>query len=507
MLTPVLRVFVVGLASVGLALTPLQVGAPAMAAGAGTTLTVDLPADAATMDPGGQYDLFSEAVYDNIFDALLAHDAKGAIVPYLATKWTAVTPTTWVFQLRTDVKFTDGEPLDAQAVKASLDRILAPAMRSPQFPLYQNITAVKVRDAHTVEFDTAAPFPTLLALITNLRISPASYAQKDPADVALHPIGDGPYTLAGWTKGSQVVLQANAAYWRGKPSVDRVVFRVVPTGATRLADLLSGQADLIFQASPDDVGQIQSHGLKVVPSTTERIAMLVLNTLDGLTRTKNVRAAIALAIDRQAVDQALFGGREPLTNEMMMPQHFGYSGAAPAYPHDPARAKQLLAEAGYAGGMSLQWPASTSFPPSVMQAFQSQLQDIGITAHIQTLDGGTFLRTWQRPDRQWGNLAYFQWSCACLDADGMLNPVFHSGSIWSSYSNPVVDKLLDEAGHSLNPQIRRADYAKISQILHDDYAVVPLWPIVRFYGADRRVAFAPRTDELFYVFDSVKLGP
>jgi len=498
------RAFVVGLACVVLALTTFQAASPAPT---GSTVTIDLPADAATMDPGNQYDLFSEAVYDNIFDALLAHDAKGAIVPFLATKWTAVTPTTWVFQLRTDVKFADGEPLDAQAVKVSLDRILSPAMRSPQFPLFARVTAVTVRNAHTVEIDTKAPFPTLLALLTNLRISPASYATKDPTDVALHPIGDGPYTLVSWTKGSQVVLAANPSYWRGKPSVQRVVFRIVPTGATRLADLESGQTDLIFQASPDDVPQIRSHGLKVIPSTTERIAMMVLNTLDGLTRNKDVRAAIALAIDRDGIDKNLFGGQEPLTNVVLMPQHFGYTASVPAYPYDVAKAKQLLAAAGYAGGMSLQWPASTSFPPSVMQAIQSQLQVIGITAHIQTLDGGTFLRTWQRPDRQWGNIGYFQWSCACLDADGVLNPVFHSGSIWSSYANPQVDRLLDQAGTSLDSATRIADYAKINQILHDDYAVVPLWPIVRFYGADTRVSFTPRADELFYVFDSVKVAP
>ena len=208
-----LRAFAVGLVGVGLALAPFPGGAPATAAGGGSTVTVDLSADAATMDPGGQYGLFSEAGYANIFDALFAHDANGAIAPYLVTKWTAATPTTWVFQLRTDVKFTDGEPFDAQAVKVSLDRILAPAMRSPQFPLYQNITAVKVRDAHTVEIDTGAPFPTMFALMTNLRIAPASYAQRDPADAPLHPVGDRPYTLAGWTKGSQVVLQANPAYW------------------------------------------------------------------------------------------------------------------------------------------------------------------------------------------------------------------------------------------------------------------------------------------------------
>ncbi len=283
------------------------------------------------------------------------------------------------------------------------------------------------------------------------------------------------------------------------------MFRVVPTGATRLADLLSGQADLIFQASPDDVPQIESHGLRVFPSTTERIAMVVLNALDGATKNKDVREAIALAIDRQAIDQSLYGGREPLTNVVLMPQHFGYS-TVPPYPHDPAKAKQLVASAGTSGSLELQWPASTSFPSNVMQAIQSQLQDVGITARIQTLDGATFLKTWQRPDRQWGNLAYFQWSCACLDADGVLNPVFHSGSIWSSYANPEVDKLLDEAGSSLNPAVRRADYARINRILHDDYAVVPLWPIVRFYGGATRVAFTPRSDEMFYVFDGVKLS-
>ena len=153
MRTSACRACVIALACVVLSFLPFQAASPAPPGG---TLTIDLPGDPATMDPGNQYDLLTEAVYDNIFDALLTRDAKGAIAPFLATKWTAVTPTTWVFQLRTDVKFTNGEPLDAQAVKVTLDRILSPTLRSPQYPLYARVAAVKARDAHTVEIDTKA---------------------------------------------------------------------------------------------------------------------------------------------------------------------------------------------------------------------------------------------------------------------------------------------------------------------------------------------------------------
>src|SRR5215475_11443245 len=222
------------------------------------TLSVDLPADAATLDPHVQWDTDSYAIYRNIFDNLLTRDADGKIVPQIATAWRYVSDTVIDFDIRTDVKFHDGKPLTPEDVVFSVKRITNPAFRSPQLGQFNSIVAAEVVAPATVRLTTKEPYPVLLAQLVKLSIVPKHYVEAvGDTKFNREPLGSGPYRFAGWQKGVRVTLEANESYWRGKPPFRRVTFQPVPDPATRIANLRTGKADVARGLNADDAAALK----------------------------------------------------------------------------------------------------------------------------------------------------------------------------------------------------------------------------------------------------------
>jgi peptide/nickel transport system substrate-binding protein len=209
------------------------------------TLSVDLPGDAATLDPHVQWDTDSYSIYRNLFDNLLTRDAGGNIVPQIATAWRYVSNTVVEFDIRNDVRFHDGTPLTAEDVVFSVKRITNPEFKSPQLGQFNSIVGAEVVGPSKVRLTTKEPYPVLLAQLVKLSIVPKAYVETaGNTKFNAEPIGSGPYRLTGWQKGVRTTLEANTTYWRGKPSFSRVTFQPVPDAATRIADLRTGKADI-----------------------------------------------------------------------------------------------------------------------------------------------------------------------------------------------------------------------------------------------------------------------
>jgi len=486
-------------------------GATGPVSGAATTpqITIDQGNDAATLDPGLQYDPNSYDVYRNIFDTFLARDpATGKIVGRIAKTWKSVTPTTWEFALQPGVRFQNGDPLTAADVKFSIERILSTNFRSPQYQNFSAIQSVRAATPTTVQIVTAQPYPALLAQLVNLSIVPQAYVTaKGNAEFNLHPVGSGPYVFVSWVKGDTVTLRANPSYWRGRPFFETVRFHAVPEAATRLADLAAGTSDLIVQLSPDNVAQVKGNpSLEVLSGPTERVAYLAFNALGGGPTAKHeVRQAIAYALNDREMITALLGGQARKLNGLLTPQHTGYDPALTGFAYDPSKAKALLAEAGYPSGVALAFTTSPQYDQRIVLAIQGQLARSGIQVKLQSYDFATYLRRVQSPQHDWGDIRYGQWSCACLDADGVIYPLFHTGSIWASYSNPAFDKLVDDARVTLDPAARTRLYAAAQQILQTDVPAVALWQVYALYGARHDLVWRPTPDEQMSLFD-MRLG-
>jgi peptide/nickel transport system substrate-binding protein len=477
-------------------------GVPVPVTGA-MTLTIDLQGDPATLDPGRQYDTNSYDVYRNIYDNLLHRNPQtSAIEPWIATQWRAVTPTEWQFTIRRGVKFHDGSDLTAADVVASLQRILDRQFNSPQYANFSAISSVRATGPDTVVIATSRPYPVLLAQLVNLSVVSAAYLRAhDQPYVNAHPMGSGPYRFVTWLRGDHVTLRSAGEHWHGRPDVDEVTFRAVPEDATRVADLQSGRAQLALGLTSDDVRTIKSDAkLQMLGGATERIAYLAFNALGSSSlRDVQAREAIAHAINRPALMQILLSGYALPVTEFLTGKHVGYDPKLNGYEYNLAKSRQLLAAAGHPGGLALTFTTSPTYDQRIVQAIQGQLQQAGVTVRLQSYDFGTYLQKIQSPQHDWGDLRFGQWSCACLDADGVIYPLFHTGSIWSSFSDPAFDAAVDSARATLDARERAADYATALQVLQKDVAGVPLWQVVALYGASRTLRWHPTVDEQLFV--------
>lgn len=468
---------------------------------------VDLPGDVASLDPGTQYDTNSYAVYGNIFDTLLTRDPKTAeIKPYLATSYKIVNDTTWEFKLRDGIKFHNGEPFDANTVKFSIERILSPDLKSPQRANYSLVDHVEVVDPLTARVITKQPFPVLPSYLATHRVVPPKYAQDKGADfLAANPVGTGPYKFVEWAKGDHVALEANPNYWNGTPPAKKVIFRPVSEASTRIADLIAGRSDFIFGVTPDDIERIKGNAnLTVFSTPTERIAYLMMQTLDTFdspTKDPKVREAISYAIDRNSLLTILLKGHGKLTNEMLSPQHVGYDPAIAPYTFDQKKAKALMQEAGVGNGFKLQFLTSPTYDVGnlVVQALQEMLGQIGIKLDISSIEWSLYLKKIQNKD--WQDIRFGQWSCSCLDADGVLYPLYDSESGWSAYSNPEMDKALQAGKTTLDSAARKDAYRMALNIGRELTPILPLWQVEAIYAGKNSIKWQPTVDEQFYLMD------
>ncbi|MEK7363566.1 MAG: ABC transporter substrate-binding protein, partial [candidate division NC10 bacterium] len=208
--------------------------------------------DPTTLDPHWHEETPAYNVLLNIYDTLLFRDRDLKIIPWLATSWKLVNPTTWEFKLRQGVKFHNGEEFDAEAVKYSLDRLRDPELKNRQATNFRLIASVDVVDKLTVRITTSKPFPTLenqLAL-RGAAMAPKHFKGKDKVFADRNPVGTGPYKFVRWAKDEQIVLEANPQWWGGAPKVKTLIFRPIPEHAVRVAALQAGEVEIAVNIPP-----------------------------------------------------------------------------------------------------------------------------------------------------------------------------------------------------------------------------------------------------------------
>lgn len=466
------------------------------------TLTIDLPGDAATLDPHLQWNTDSYTIYRNIFDNLLTRDASGEIVPQIAKSWKYLDDKTIEFQIRDDVTFQDGSKLTAEDVAFSINRIIDPKLKSPQLSQFDQIEKAEATSPTTVKMTTKSPYPALLAQLVKLSIVPKAYVEKvGDQEFNLKPLGSGPYKMVNWQKGIQTELQAYDNYWRAKPPFENVVFRAVPDVSTRIADLKTGKADLIRDVPPDQTASVDGDSNSQVLSVpTERVGYMFINAEAGPTKDVRVRQAIAYAIDRDALIQSLLEGYGAPVNIVGAKPVFGYTDKVQGYPYDPEKAKELIKAAG-AEGAKVEFLTSPAYNRAMVEAIQQMVNEVGLNVEISSSDQATFLKRRQGDPANAGGLALGAWSCACQDADGIIFPLFRSGSIWAKYKNETYDALVDKARTILDEDERLKLYEQAYEILREDVPGMGLYQAYALYGASKKLKWQPTANESMFVMD------
>jgi peptide/nickel transport system substrate-binding protein len=480
---------------------PPTAAKPQGAASDPKTLYVLTPLDTQTLDPAVNYDFsggfFLINCYEGLVKAVGSKDAK--ITPALAESW-VVSPDglTYTFKLRSGVKFHDGTPFNADAVKFTLDRVTDPATMAgqahDQLGPYDHSEVV---DDFTVKVIMRQGYAPLLTNFNGyLGIVSPTAVRKNPAGFARHPVGTGPFIFKEWMPKDHITLVRNPEYnWgssffkhTGAPYLDRLIFKMIPERSMRVGTLKTGETHYVEDIDPLAYEDLKSDPRFVVIEKGQPGSgyVLLLNTVSkGPVGEHQVRLAIEYAIDREGFNKSVFHGLHRVAASPLMKPTFGYdSSTEQIYPFDPERARQILDQAGWRAGtggirekggrkLTIDFPViSRPNDKAMAESIQASLRDVGIDVRVNPLERAAYNEE-RVQNRYDANFVWFPYG----DPD-VLRTIFHSANInafnRAKYQVPEVDRMLEEAAATIDAA-RRADlYARIQQRVLKDAVVVPL---------------------------------
>ena len=426
-----------------------------------------------------------------LHDALLKPMPGHATAPSLAESWSASRDgLTYDFVLRRGVKFHNGDPLTAEDVKFSFGRYKGAGASL----LRARVAAVEVIDAHRVRFRLKQPWPDFMTFYATPAtgaawIVPKRYLERVGDDgFKRAPVGAGPYRFVSFAPGVELVLEAFDQYWRKPPSVKRLVFKAVPDESTRLAMLKRGEADIAYAfrgALAEELRRTAGLALKpTAPTFTEWLTFTEQWDPKAPWADRRVRLAANLAIDRKAINDAEYLGFGRISASIV-PRDFAFAWPAPPYPYDPARARQLLAEAGYPKGFDAGEVATDMVYGPTAEAVVNYLQAVGIRARLRALERAAFYKADQ--EKKFRNLVRVG-SAAAGNAATRIEAFVLSGGIRAYGGHPDLDGLYREQAGELDPKKREALLHRIQQLMHERVMFGPIVEPAFLNGAGARVA-------------------
>ncbi len=464
------------LALLAWAVAPLaQTAAPP--GGRGGTLTFAAGADPDSLDPQNAQSNPAEQVDRMIYDNLVRFNAKMQIEPALAESWTqSADGLTWTFKLRKGVRFQDGTPFDAKAVKYFFDRVLGdekPFKASLYTPF---VHGAEVVDDATVRVTLKQPFAPFLFRLAHSAggiVSPAAH-QKWGKDLTLHPVGTGPFRFVEWVKGDRVVLERNDGYWGGRPKLDRIVVKTVREDAARVLMLESGDADLIVNIPPEEIPRLRKDPRFTVQSIpTARALYVVINVKKKPFDDVRVRQALNYAVNKDAIVKDLYQSNAEAIPGIVAPLQNGYA-KLPGYGYDPRKAKELLAQAGHPSLKVKLWSPKGRYVKDyeMAQAIQQDLAGVGVEAQLSTMEWGAYLSaTKTPPDQTDRELFLLGWSPSTGEAHWGTFPLLHSsqqapkGDNRGFFVSPALDAAIDKATLAKSDQARLGALREVQEII------------------------------------------
>lgn len=453
--------------------------------------------DSVTLDPAGATDGESFKVTQNVLETLLNFGEQDTTINEgLATKWEpSEDGLTYTFTLREGVKFHDGTDFNAEAVVKNFERWANGS--EDLFPYYKSMFGgfasdeSRVIDSVTAEGDYTVIFKLTRAqapFLKNIAMSPFAIASPTAFEAAGDkfgdsPVGTGPFKFVEWKRNESITIEKNEEYWNPEePKLDKVIFKAIPDNSARLNDLLTGAIDLADGVNPSDGSTVEAEAaLQLFERPSMNVGYLGLTSTRPPFDNQKVRQAVNYAIDKQAIVDAFFEGRAEVAKNPMPSTISGYNDDIPGYEYDPEKAKQLLAEAGFADGFEMElWamPVPRPYMPDgakVAEAIQKNLADVGITANIVSYEWATYL---EKAENGEADAFLLGWTGDNGDADNFIYVLLDEDNIgsnnYSYYSNDETHKLLIEAQTEVDEEKRNELYKQAQEIIFEDAPWVPL---------------------------------
>ena len=426
-----------------------------------------------------------------VHDAMVKPMPGNAMAPSLAESWTvAKDGLSYEFVVRKGVLFQNGDTLTAEDVKFSFERYRGAAAKL----LKDKVAAVEIVDPYRVRFRLKEPWPDFMTFYGSPAsgaawIVPKKYVEKvGDEGFKKAPVGAGPYKLASFNPGVEVVLEAFDRYWRKSPAVKRLVWKSVPEDLTRLAMLKRGEVDVAYSLrGPLGEEVKRTPGLKLVGLVGNATQWLNFGALQWDAKSpwydRRVRLAAALAFDKDAINQAETLGYSKPTGSII-PSAYEYALAIPAYPYDPARAKKLLAEAGYPNGFDAGDYAADGSYSSVAEAIGNDLAKVGIRTKLRPMERVAFLGNWK--DKKITGILY-SGAGGHGNAATRIQNYYVKDGLYSFGGYPDMDDLFVQQARELDPKRREALLHQIQRLAHERVMHAPLWELGFLNGVGPRV--------------------
>lgn len=465
----------------------------------GGTLTIGRPTDPVALDPALETTAPGAWVYFNILEPLLILDHDMNITYKLATDYKILSPEKVRFTLRRGVKFHDGTPFNAEAVKFTFEKAYKSQPQARWASLAGPIDRVDVIDDYTVDVVTKEPYGPILrsmAMCYTGILSPTA-VQKLGAEYSRNPVGTGPFKFKEWKTNDHITLTRNEDYWGKKAHLDQVVFRVIPEEGARTIALKTGEVDFIIHVAPAEIANFEKDKTVVVHKTTGlQVLHIGLNLSKPPLDDVRVRRALAHAVNGDYILQHIMEGAATRPRSYVSPGVFGFKdmNLDKLYPYDKNKALALLAEAGWKPGpdkilrkgdekLTLTHIAARGRymkDGEVTEAVQAMFKEIGVDVNLQFGEWGSVFTQVRSPKLD-HHLFTLAWITTNADGDYSFYNLFHSKGIpptsWNTYryNNPKVDKLVEEARATLDPKKRERIYGEVQDILAKDVVMLPIY--------------------------------
>jgi len=452
----------------------------------GGELRLATPLDAGTLDPHVSRSGGDPPFTLPMFDALIAYDDKMADRPEasLAEKWEFPDPKTVMIYLRKGITFHDGTPFNAQAVKFCIERVQDPKTQAVGRVYLQVISAITVVDDYTVKLSLSEPYAPLIRALggAGLIQSPTAI-QKWGADYGVHPVGTGPFSLVEWVKGSHALYKRNENYW-GKdkygnqlPYIDRVKVLVIPDSTVAMANLQTGDVDIINNVYPADLAKIKGmKNIAILDFPGGIASALIFNLKKPPMDDKNLRLAVAYAINPEAINQTVFYGDYIVSKAGLYPPGtWMYDDSISRPTYDPKKAKEYLAKAGKPNGFSMSMVTYSS--PAVVQTTEmvkAQLAEVGIDVTIEVREVSIASTSFYQDNlfpvfqTEWGwtPMSDPDFARSTLMSDGFYNP--------GKVKNEELDSLIVKGAATYDQQERKKIYSRIMEMQLNEPMFLPL---------------------------------
>jgi len=440
--------------------------------GDNTQLTIAQNGEPASLDPHAVNNALSAVVINQIMERLVRQDEDGNFHPWLAESWEPIDDLTYQFNLRQDVYFHNGEPMRASDVVFSLRRAANSPTSAPILGMLNPDAIVEV-DEFTVHVATFEPFVPLIAHLahTSGNILSQVAVEQLGDDFGQAPIGTNAFKFESWQRGDAIELVRFEDYYGEATPLERITIRNIPEAANRLIELETGQVDIALDIAPNDIPAVErDSNLTLIRQPNLRSHYIGFNVQAEPFDDVRIRQAINHAIDVDLIISSILDGVGVRINGPLG-DGWGTHPNLPEYTFDLDRARELLAEAGYANGFTTSILTNQdNNDRAIAEVVQSKLSEIGITATISSVENASFL---ELVAGGYDGLFVTGWTNVTRDPDYGLTPLFHTANMGTGgnrafYSNPVVDALLDAARSERNEEARRQLYYEVQEIIVED---------------------------------------